>query len=394
LVAVETALLALLLVAAGLVGRAFLSMHFAERGFDADRVLGVRLVLPAERYATADSRNAFLNALVDDLSRQPGIERAGTGYGAAAPFDFVATGQWSVIGSATAPTELTATASFVTPGYFAVMGIPLLHGTDFTAADVAQSRALVQPAIISRSLARRFWSDGSAVGASFIVSSPRGPKRYRVIGVSGDVSVWGLLSPTCHDCDIQLYTPMPDARQYTDVLVRLRPGTPVATAALALRVAVARLDPDVPSDDGLETAEDALSRFIRVPRFTAVLFSAFAGLAILLVAVGLSAVVSHSVAQRTREMGIRIALGAAPNGVLRLVIAQGLRPTLVGLVFGLGVGLLTMRFLRALLYGLSPADPITWIGAPFLLIIVAVIALVVPAIRATRVDPLQVLRTD
>ena len=238
-------------------------------------------------------------------------------------------------GSSAAPIKISAAESFVTPGYFALMGIPLLQGTDFTAADAAESSAPIQPAIVSRSLARRIWADGTAVGAVFEIASPTRVRRYRVIGVSGDVSVWGLLSPTCRDCDMQVYAPLPDARQYTDVLLRVRPGTPVPAAALALRAAVARLDPDVPSDDGLETAEDALSRFIRLPRFTAVLFSAFAGLAVLLVAVGLSAVVSHSVAQRTREMGIRMALGAAPGGVRRLVIVQGLRPALVGLAAGL-----------------------------------------------------------
>ena len=150
----------------------------------------------------------------------------------------------------------------------------------------------------------------------------------------------------------------------------------------------------MPSDDSLETAEDGLSRFIARPRFTAVLFSVFAGLAILLVAVGLSAVVSHSVAQRTREMGIRLALGAAPAGVRRLVIMQGLRPALIGLTAGLGVALFTTRFLESLLFGMSPADPVTFIGTPILVIAIAIAALLVPAMRATRVDPLQALRTD
>jgi predicted permease len=394
LVAVETALSALRLVAAGLVGRTFLSMHFADRGFDADRVLAVRLALPAEKYATAASRDAFLDTLLDDLSRQPGIERTGIGYGAAAPFAFTVIGRWSLAGSNAAPSAINAASSFVEPGYFALMGIPILQGTDFTAADAADLRAAIQPAIVSRSLARRFWPDGNPVGTVFEITSPPRVRRYRVIGVAGDVSVWGLLSPTCRDCDMQVYAPLPETRQYTDVLMRVRPGTPIPAAALALRAAVARLDPDIPSDDGLETAEAGLSRFIRVPRFTAVLFSALAGLAILLVAVGLAAVVSHSVAQRTREMGIRLALGAAPVGVLRLVIVQGLRPALAGLGAGLAVALLTSRFLGALLYGLSPTDPLTLIGAPLLLMAIAVIALLVPALRATRVDPLQALRTD
>jgi putative ABC transport system permease protein len=282
------------------------------------------------------------------------------------------------------------------------MGITLVQGAGFTAADTAGSGAPIQPAVISRSLAKRFWGDGNAVGAVLEVASPNPAdpsappriRRYRVTGVSKDVRVWGLLSPTCLDCDLQLYAPLPDVRQYTDVVLRLRPGAPVPGAALALQTAVARLDPAVPSDDELETAEAALARFVRVPRFTAALFSTFAGLAILLVGVGLSAVVSHSVAQRTREMGIRMALGAAPGGVRRLVVMQGLRPALVGVAAGLCAAVLTTRFLRAILYGMSPTDPVTLIGAPLVLIAIAVAALVVPAIRATRVDPLQALRTD
>ena len=394
LVAVEVALSALLLVAAGVVGRTFLAMHFTDRGFDADRVLGVRISLPAERYTTPASQTAFLEALLDDLSRDPAVERAGIGYGATAPFDFVVNGKWAVSGSGAAPIEMSPAASYVTPGYFALMGIPLLQGADFTTADSGQSGAPVVPTIISRSLARRFWGDGNPMGAMMDVESRGRRIRHRVIGVAGDVRVWGLLSPTCADCDMQVYTPLMPTRLYTDVLLRLRPGISVASAAAALRAAVARHDPGVPSDDSLETAEDGLSRFIARPRFTAVLFSVFAGLAILLVAVGLSAVVSHSVAQRTREMGIRLALGAAPAGVRRLVIMQGLRPALIGLTAGLGVALFTTRFLESLLFGMSPADPVTFIGTPILVIAIAIAALLVPAMRATRVDPLQALRTD
>ena len=215
-----------------------------------------------------------------------------------------------------------------------------------------------------------------------------------MVGVSGDVSVWGLMSPTCRDCDMQVYTPMPETRRVHGRARACTAGDASAGGGTRARAAVARLDPDIPSDDGLETAEASLSRFIRVPRFTAVLFSVFAGLAVLLVAVGLSAVVSHSVAQHTREMGIRMALGAAPGGVGGSSFCRGCVPPSSVWLPVWAVALFTTRFLRALLYGLSPADPVTLVGAPLLLIAIAVIALLVPALRATRVDPLQALRTD
>jgi putative ABC transport system permease protein len=392
LVAVETGLSAVLLVAAGVVGRSFLAMQFAQRGFDSDHVMSVNLELPSDRYATPTSRAAFFNALLEDVSRLPGVDRAGIGYGATTPPNFVLIGKWSVAGSTTGSAALTSAVSFVTPGYFALMGIPFLQGADFTTADLAAANASLQPAIVSRSLARRFWGDANAIGAIVEVATPPRVRRYRVIGVSGDVSMWGLMLRHCRNCDPQLYAPLPDTRHSTDVLVHVRPGAPFPVAEL--RAAIARLDPDVPSDDDLQTAEESLSDFIQLPRFTSALFAAFGGLAILLVAVGLSAVVAHAVAQRTREMGIRMALGATRGGVRRLVIAQGLRPAFVGLVIGLGAALVVTRYLRAVLYGMSPTDPITFVGAPLILMAIALTALSVPALRATRVDPVQALRAD
>jgi hypothetical protein len=322
----------------------------------------------------------------------PGVERAGIGYGATPPFDFVASGELTVAGSGDASTRMTPTISFVSPGYFTLMGIPLLQGRDFTSAEARVAAADIQPVVVTRSFAGRFWSSASAVGARFAIADRRRTTQYQVVGVAGDVSVWSLLSRDCRNCDPQLYVPLPEQRQFTDVLLRIRPGAPMPMSAL--QQAVARLDPDVPSDDSLQTAEASLADFIRQPRFIAVLLSTFALLAIVLVAVGLSAVVSHAVARRTREMGIRMALGASLASVRRLVIAQGLRPAVIGLAAGLGAAAVLTRFMRFVLYGLSPLDPLTLVAAPMLLMAIAIIALLIPAIRATRVDPVQTLRAE
>jgi putative ABC transport system permease protein len=393
LLAVETGLAAVLLVAASLVGHAFLSMRFADRGFAADRVLGVRLTLPPQRYPTPASRAVFFDKLIDDVSRLPGVERANIGYGIVPRTgDFIATGQWSVAGSAQAAADLLATRAFVAPGYFALLGIPFLQGEDFRVADATVSPDAPQPTVISRSLAAQLFADGVAIGRHFQIISPTHATRYRVIGVAADVRVWGLLLPNSPNRDAVLYSPMPEKRYFTDLILRVRQNAPLPISEL--RAAIARLDPDVPSDDELGSAAKGLDEMIGRPRFTAALFSVFAGLAVLLVGVGLSAVVSHAVVQRTREIGIRLALGARPGGVQRLILVQGLKPALVGVAAGIGTAIALTRFIRALLYDLSPTDTLTMIGVPLLVIGIVVVALVTPALRASRVDPIAALRTE
>jgi predicted permease len=392
LVAVETALAAVLLLCGGIVCHAFLAMHFADRGFDADRVLSVRIALPRDKYPTPAEQTAFFAALVDEASRLPSVERASIGYGATPPSDFFDNGELRRAGSNASPTRLNFAMSFVTRGYFDLMGIPLLQGSELPPANASLAPGTATPTVISRSLAESVWPDGGAVGAVFEITTSRRASRYQVAGIAGDVSGWGLLSPNCRNCNMQLYLPLPEQRQYTNLLLRVREHAALPIAEM--QAAVARLDPDVPSDDELGTAEEGLAHFIGQPRFTAVLLSAFALLAVALVAVGLSAVVSHAVARRTREMGIRMALGADTGRVRGLVILQGLRPALAGLAAGMAAALGVTRLMQASLYGLSAADPITVIGVPVILVTIAIVALLIPAIRATRVDPVRALRAD
>jgi putative ABC transport system permease protein len=394
LMAAETGFSAAVLIVAGVVGHVFLSMQLAPRGFDADRILRVRVTLPAERYATPASRDAFFERLGAEAASIPGVEGFGIGYEAPPPSDFFTTGAITVAGSGRAPVETTMGYSFVAPGYFSLVGIPLLQGTGFAASDVAAARAAdgLQPAVISRSVAQRFLPNGGAVGASFELKEPNRVRHFSVLGVAGDVSQWGLLSPGCHDCDPLLYLPLPERRMYTDVLVRLRAGA--APPVAALQAAITKLDPEVPADDELRTAAAGVNQFIDQPRFMAALFGAFALVAVILLSVGLSTVVARSVAQRTREMGIRLALGATPRSVRLLVVSEGMRPALIGLAGGIAAALAITRAIRSLLYGMSPADPWSLTLAPLLLLTVVLAALTVPALRATRVDPARTLRAD
>jgi putative ABC transport system permease protein len=392
--ALETSLSAVLLIVAGIVGHAFITMQLTPRGFDADQILSVRVVLPVERYATAASRAEFFDRLSAEVAKIPGVERFDLGYGAIPPSDFIAGSPLVLAGAQKPAWEFGVRLGFITPDYLSVMGIPLLQGRNFVPADLTMIRAsdAPRPALVSRSMARRFWPDGGAVGALFRTGDEKNVRYYEVIGVAGDVSGTGLDAPMCQDCDVQVYLPLFPERQFTELLLRLRPGATPPTAAL--QAAIATIDPEVPSDDELGTAEARLASFNGRPRLMASVFAAFAGVGIFLIAIGLSTLVSRAVAQRTREMGIRLALGATPGSVRSLIVTEGLRPALVGLVFGLAGAIGVTRSIRAMLYGFSPADPLTLALAPLLLIAIIVAALTVPALRATRVDPAATLRAE
>ncbi len=384
-IGVEVGLSMVLLVVAGLVGRSYLQMRLVDPGFAADRVLSVHIELPENLYSTPERQAAFFDALVSDAARLPGVTGATIGYGATPPADLIYVGGMQAESRADQTVQIQASQSFVTPGYFKLMGIPLLAGADFQAADLRNAESSVEvPAVISRSFARRFWPDGNPLGGDFSLVEPNRTRHYRVVGVVGDV--WGSVRGG------QIYAPLVSKRWFTEVLLRIADGSrpPIA----GLRAAITRIDPQVPADEDLWTAAEKLYDFIHIPRFQAALFAVFAGLALVLVAVGLAAVIAHAVSQRTREMGIRLALGARPSQVRGLVVTQGMRPAMIGLGLGLLVSLAVTRTMTAFLHGLSPTDPATLAGASVVLLGVALGAVLVPALRATRVDPVEALRSE
>ncbi|HEX5217650.1 MAG TPA: FtsX-like permease family protein, partial [Vicinamibacterales bacterium] len=306
------------------------------------------------------------------------------------PSDFVSQGALEIDNDGAEHAITWLSVSMVQPGYFAVMGIPLLSGRELERQDMGMDPASSEtPIVINLSMARSFWPGRDPVGAGFRLAEPRGPRRYRVVGVAGDVRD-GLSLPSCDPCNWQIYRPLPAVRQYTDVLVRVGDNAPLPIAGL--RDAVAALDPGVPADDGLESAAASVHAMMNTQRFQAALFGTFAAIALALVALGIAAVIAHSVSQRTREMGIRLALGARPAQVRRLVVAQGVRPAIAGLAFGVVVTVAVTRTMTRFLYGVSPTDPLTIAAMCGVLIGVSLAAIAVPALRATRVDPARTLR--
>ena len=389
-IAVQVALSIVLLSAAGLVGRAFFQVRFADPGFAADRVLTLRIALPEARYPTADRRAQFFDELLARARQLPGVTAITIGYGAAVPPDFVIQGTLQIDGSAAEHAISWLSVSMVQPGYFAVMGIPLLAGRDLERQDLdVDPSSSETPIVINRSMAKSFWPGGDPVGAGFRLVEPRGPRRYRVIGVAGDVRD-GLSLPACDPCGGQIYRPLPVVRQYTNVLVRVAENAALPVAGL--RDVVAAIDPGVPADDSLQSGAASVDATMNRQRFNAALFGTFAAIALALVGLGIAAVIAHSVSQRTREMGIRLALGARPAQVRRLVIAQGVRPAIIGLALGIVVTLAVTRTMTRFLYGVSPSDPLTIATMCSVLIGVALAAITVPALRATRVDPAKTLR--
>ena len=391
LVAVEVALSLVLLISAGLVTRAFLQMRLADPGFAADRVLGVRIALPSARYQTPESRAIFFDDLRARAARLPGVTAVGLGYGAMPPSDFMARGGFEVEDGQHL-TDASVGVSHVSPGHFELMGIPLVAGAGFEIRHLQDPGASEIPVVISSSLRRRLWGDQDPIGAGFRLTEGKRTRRYRVLGVAGDASGSGLSSATCAKCQWHMYVPLPANRQYTEVLLRVAEGAPLPAGAL--RAAVGQIDPGVPADDSLETAEASLHGFLASVRFRAALFGGFAALAVTLVGFGLLAVVFHSVKQRTREIGIRLALGARPAQMRRQMVAHGLRPVMIGLAAGMLLALLVTRALGSFLLGISPTEPLVFIGSPALLAVVAVAAMLGPVWQAARLNPVDVLRSE
>jgi hypothetical protein len=240
--------------------------------------------------------------------------------------------------------------------------------------------------VINRSLAQRYWPQGDALGARFRLSLAGDARWNRVVGIAADVRQRGLEAPSDM---LHMYLPLNLDRRYGQLLMRLRPG--LAPPVAEVRAAINRLDPQIPSDE-LETAVAGMLDSISGTRFRAALFGAFGLLAMVLAGLGIFGVVAYSVVQRTAEMGIRLALGARPIDVRRLVLLQGSAPLLAGIGVGLLIALAATRLMAGFLHGVAPADPLTFALTAASLLVVGMLAIWIPARRATAVDPVMSLR--
>jgi len=397
LTAGEIAMALMMVVGAGLALRSLVKLLGVQPGFDPRNVLTARLSLPDTRYSSPACKNvqgycaerryaAFYQQLQERLEALPGVESAS--FTNKLPLEGGSNGTIIVEGQAV-PKDMWSSPlvewSTVMPGYFHTARIPVLRGRDFTPRDNDEDAP--QVAIINHKMADKFWPHQDAIGKRFSQDKDH-PKWITTVGVVGDVLQYGLdqtaSAPEAYFPEFQ--------NQYSDMNVLLRAANPAGQLP-ALRAVVHQLDSQLPITNPREL-EEVVNESSSQQRFLALLLGLFAGLALLLAAVGIYGVIAYSVAQRTHELGIRIALGAGRPDLLRMVLGEGLRIALVGVVVGLAGAWALSRFVSSLLYGVRPNDPLTFAAVPLVLILVALLACYIPARRATQVDPMVALRYE
>ena len=389
LVIAELAVAVVLLTGAGLLIRSFVLVQRVDPGFKTDRVLTFQTRMEGPAYQKAAARIAFVNGIVDRLKTLPGVtDAAASSY---APIVGRGTGAWFNIIARPWPPGTTPPGvpyRVITADYFKAMQIPLLRGRLLTDRDGLNGTPSV---VISESLARRFWPNEDPVGADIYLGAPDNKlfDRAAVVGVVKDVQLSGL-GGSLTDAVYGLNTLMPWWRNFT-FTVRTS-GEPLSLAASARQI-VRDADPSI-ATTGMQAMTDIMRTSIAPTRASMLLLALFAGVALVMAAVGVFGVMSYAVNLRTREMGIRLALGARPAEVQRMVVADGMKQAIVGVIVGAAGAAWVTRTMSSMLFGVSPGDPATLALASSVLLVTAALACYMPARRATRVDPLVVLRAE
>jgi predicted permease len=385
LVTGEMAVALMLLIGAGLLMQSFVRLQNVTPGFQPDRILSMHIGLSSSRYSNERQSAAGLDEIVRRIEQVPGASSVGSiqfpPLGGLLP----ATGYW-VIGRPTPkPSDAPVTGvSIVSPGYFSTMSIPLMQGRLFTARDREGSP---QVTLISQALARQQFPNMNPIGQRLFVQWGR-ETPYEIVGVVGDVKHDGL------DQEARPTVYFPNAQEPQNVAtLMIRTGENPMKMAPVIEQVIHAYDKDQAVSD-IQPLDVFLTKSVARPRFQSVLLSSFAGLALLLAAIGIFGVMSYSVAQRTHEIGIRVALGAQRDQVLRLVVGQGLFLALIGTAAGLVGAFALTRYLRTLLFNVSPTDWVTFTVVPVILCAVALAASYFPARRAMQVDPMQALRYE
>ena len=391
LVAMEIALAMLLLVGSGLLLRSFSRLQEVPPGFQPDHLLVADIPLSPTAYAKPQDRYQFFDRLVERARTLPGVRSA-----AAASFLPVSGGgsiiHFNITGRPPkSPHEFVAAGyRTITPNYLETLGVPLLQGRFFTRADNDKSPAVV---LINATMARTFFHDENPLGKRLQLGAlpDQEVPTMEIVGVVGDVH-FGLGT----DPQAEMYLPYRQADLILPVfqlsLVMRTAGDPSLQTS-ALRSALAEIDPNQPLVK-VRTMEENMATTVAQPRFRTWLIGILAMLALVLAAVGVYGVMSYTVTQRTSEIGVRVALGAQPGDVFRIIVGQGLRLALFGVAVGLVAALILTRLLQSFLFGISAYDPLTFIVVSALLTLVAVAASYFPARRATRVDPMIALRYE
>ncbi|MGH9401923.1 MAG: ABC transporter permease [Terriglobia bacterium] len=385
LTAAEIALAMVMLIGAGLAIKSLVRLLGVQPGFDPHNVLKARIALPEARYAKDPQITAFYRQLLDRVRALPGVVSASVA--TQLPLQGGSNGVVYIEGQPL-PKDMWSSPLVewctVMPDYFRTLRIPLMRGRDFSAQDGPKSSEV---AIINETMAHRFWPNQNAVGKRFAHDYQK-PKWITVVGVVGNVREYGLSEPAVPEA---YFPESQDADSYLNIVVRTE--TPPLSEAPALRAAVHSLDSEL-AVFKVETLDQIVSESSQQQQFMALLLGLFAAAALVLAAVGIYGVISYSVAQRTHEIGIRIALGAQRWDVLRIVLGEGVTLALAGAGAGLAAAFGLTRLMTSLLYGVKPVDLPTFIIVPVALIGVALLACYIPGRRAAKVDPMVALRDE
>ena len=383
----EIALAVVLLAGAGLLVKSFIKLQQIDRGFNTDNVLTMVVRLPDYKYSKDPQVIAFFRQALEHIRSLPGVRAEGIvnylpfygGLGSATGF--------TVLGRPTPPPgqEPSTNVRVADDGYFEALGIPVLRGRNFSQTENIQPRRVV---LINEAFARKYFPGEDPIGKTVDVAMFDQPTPTEIIGIVGNVRYESLID----DYEPYVYFAHPDLTYSFMTLVIRTDGDPAALAP-AVQREIRSLDPSQPVSD-VRTMNQVMSQTLSRARFNTLLLALFAGLATVLSAVGIFGVMNYSVALRTREIGLRLAIGAQPRQVLLLILKQGFVLTAIGVIFGLAAAFALTRLLSGLLFGVAAIDVSTFATISLLLVLVSIAACYVPARRAMKIDPLQALRYE
>ena len=376
----EIAMAVVLLIGAGLLIKSFWYLQQVNPGFDTDNVVKAEFQLPASRYPNAKEVQQFSARLLDRASALPGVDAAAIAGNH--PLDAGFTNSFAVVGREAESRDWPEiSVRRVSPGYFRVLHVPLVRGRLLSDSDGVQAARVV---LINEETVRRFFSRQDPIGQQIsLYGAPR-----TIVGVIGDEKIHGVAEAT----PIAVYLPLAQAPSPNATLIARASGDPMLLAG-SLRAAIREIDPAL-AVFGVEPLESTLAQSTAEQRFMMLLVGVFAALALALALIGIYGVLSYSVVQRRREIGIRVAIGAEPAQVIRVVLGHGMRLTAIGLGIGVGLALLFSRSLAGLLFGITATDRETFVVVVAVIAAVSMLAMWLPARRASRVDPLVALRYE
>jgi len=384
----EVAISFVLLIGAGLLANSFFHLRKLDPGFRTDHLLTVKVDLSEVKYPDRERRAAFFDEVMRRLRALPGMQSAAVAGNLPLTYNGDSM-SISVEGTPDPPPDQRPDVVFrvIGPGYFGTMGIPILRGRDFTDEDNADTKDVV---VISEKTAQHFWPGQDPIGKRLKPGSSTSKSAWReVIGIVKDVRQNDLIATP----KMEMYFTYRQPKELAANALVMRTTIEPMGVAASVRNTIWSIDKDQTVAD-IDTMDHIVAEAVARQRFSMVLLGLFAGLALLLASVGIYGVMSYSVVQRAREIGIRIALGAQRTDVLQMTLAQGLKLICAGMMIGLVAAFLVTRVLATLLYGITATDPITFAGISVVLLAVAILATYIPALRATRVDPITALRAQ